>query len=143
MKNLKLVVFFGVALILLLTFQAQAQEVVETGAKTGLFSKISTWLQSQASGLIFTFVAGFLAKGGYTAIIKKIAAKGTVFFTQLGHFSGDAAALCDVVDKSIKADNTVDQNSIKEVIDAGKRVVIDTKDMTAVFTPKPAVIPAV
>ncbi len=142
MKNLKLVLLFGGTMLLLMfltPLMAGAQEIVETGAKTGLFSKIGTWLQSQASGLILTFVCGFLAKGGYTAIIKKIAAKGTVFFTQLEHFSGDAASLCDLVDKSVKADNTIDQNSISEVVAAGKTMVVDTKNFKAVFTPKPAI----
>lgn len=136
MKNLKLIICFVAGLTLLLTFQGQAQEVVQEATKTGLFSKIGDWLTSGVFGIVVTFACGFLAKGGYTAIIKKIAAKGTVFFTELSHFSGDTAKLCDIVDKSIKDDNSIDQNSIKEVIAAGKEVVVEMKDMKAVFTPK-------
>lgn len=134
MKNLKCVLFFAAILILLLPFQSQAQEAVQ--ATPGLFQKIGNWLTSGVTGIVVTFALGFLAKGGYTAIIKKIANKGTVFFTELSHFAGDTAHLCDIVDKSIKDDNTIDQNSIKEVIAAGKEVVIELKDMKAVFTPK-------
>ena len=136
MKNLRWVFFFAAAFLLMLPFLSSAQTADAVQTAPGLFAKISTWVQSQAMGVFLTFVCGFLAKGGYTAIIKKVAAKGTVFFTELSHFSGDAAALCDVVDKSIKADNTVEQDSIKEVLAAGKQVVVATKDMTAVFTPK-------
>ena len=138
MKNPKLAFFFVVGILMILSFPLLAQDASAVPAP-GLFAKISTWLQSQAAGVMLTFVCGFMAKGGYTAIVKKIAAKGAVLFTNLEHFSGDAAALCNVVDKSIKDDNSVDQNSIKEVIAAGKQVIVDTKEMTAVFTPKPAI----
>lgn len=136
MKNLKLIGFLGVALILLLTFQGQAQEVVETGAKTGLFSKIGDWIQGGAISLLIAFFGGIAAKHGWTIIAKKIAQKGTVVCKELGDFFGDTSNLLATVDKSIKDDGTIDQNSIKEVLAAGKEVIVELKDMKAVFSPK-------
>ena len=136
MKNLKLVLFFGVGMILLLTFQAQAQEIVETGQKTGLFSKIGGWIQGGAISLLVAFLGGIAAKHGWTIIAKKIAQKGAVITKEIGEFFGDTSTLLQTVDNAIKDDGTIEQNSIKEVLAVGKEVVIELKDMKAIFKPK-------
>ncbi len=136
MKNLKLILLFGGTLILLLTFQVQAQEIVETGQKTGLFSKIGGWIQGGAISLLVAFVGGIAAKHGWTIIAKKIAQKGAVITKEIGEFFGDTSTLLQTVDNAIKDDGTIEQNSIKEVLAAGKEVVIELKDMKAIFKPK-------
>ncbi len=136
MKNLKLILLFGGTLILLLTFQVQAQEIVETGQKTGLFSKIGGWIQGGAISLLVAFVGGIAAKHGWTIIAKKIAKKGAIITKEIGEFFGDTSTLLQTVDNAIKDDGTIEQNSIKEVLAAGKEVVIELKDMKAIFKPK-------
>lgn len=135
MKNLKLVLCFVAGLILLLTFQSQAQEVVETVTKSGLFAQIGDWIKGNIFSLSIGFGVG-LIPAAIRLSVKAIARKGAVFFTELSHLAGDTATLCDTVDKAIKEDASIDQNSIKEVIAAGKEVVVELKDMKAVFTPK-------
>lgn len=136
MKNLKLILLFGGTLILLLTFQAKAQEILETGQKTGLFSKIGGWIQGGAISLLVAFVGGIAAKHGWTIIAKKIAQKGAVITKEIGEFFVDTSTLLQTVDNAIKDDGTIEQNSIKEVLAAGKEVVIELKDMKAIFKPK-------
>ncbi len=135
MKNLKLVLFFGVIIILLLTFQAQAQEVV-TGEKTGLFSKIGGWIQGGAISLLVAFIGGIAAKHGWTIIAKKIAQKGAVITKEIGEFFGDTSTLLQTVDNAIKDDGTIEQNSIKEVLAAGKEVIAEGKDVIISIKPK-------
>jgi len=135
MKNFRWVLFFGAILMLLLPFQSQAQEAIQEVAKTGLFSKIGDWIKgnllSVGVGVIFGLIPSAIKQA-----IKAAARKGAVFFTELSEFAGDTATLCKTVDQSIKEDGTIDQNSIKEVIASGKEVVVELKDMKAVFIPK-------
>lgn len=136
MKNLKLVFFFGVALILLLTFQAQAQEVVETATKTGLMAKVWTWLLSQGQSVLTGIVIAFAVKKGWTLAIKHIANKGAMVTKELGELMTDSSVLLSVIDKSIKDDGTVVENSVPEMIAAGKEVVAEFKDAVISIKPK-------
>ena len=136
MKNLRWVFFFGALLVLLLPFQSQAQEVLETAAKTGLFAQIGDWVKGNVLALGVGVGFGLIPLT-IRLSIKAIARKGAVFFTELSHFAGDTATLCNVVDQAIKEDGSLpDKNSIQDVLAAGKEVVIEMKDMKAVFTPK-------
>lgn len=135
MKNLKLVFFFGVALILLLTFQSQAQEIIHEQAP-GLFERIWTWAQGGTLNLFVGFLVGFLVKGGYTALIKKAAQKGAVVTKELGDLFADSSTFFNSVDKAIKDDGSVDQSSIAGVIAAGKEVIAEGKDVIVSIKPK-------
>ena len=136
MKNLKLVAFFGVALILLLTFQAQAQEVVETSTKTGFMSRVWVWVMDQGAGMIAGMAMAFAAKKGWTLFIKKVASKGALITKELGELMSDSSVLLSLVDKSIKDDGSIDQNSVKEVLAAGKEVYVELKDVAISIKPK-------
>jgi hypothetical protein len=136
MKNLKLIFFFGTTLILLLTFQAQAQEVVETVAKTGLIAKVWTWLVSQGQGVLTGIVIAFAVKKGWTLAIKHIANKGAMITKELGELMTDSSVLLSVIDKSIKDDGSVEQNTVPEMIAAGKEVVAELKDVVISIKPK-------
>lgn len=143
MKNSKLVFFFVAGLILLLTFQAQAQEVVTQTAAPGLFGKIGTWLQSQAVWSVILFASGIASKNGWTKTIKAIAGRTTIVTRELSHVSLAVSNFSDLVDKSIEADGSVNQNSLKEAGAAMKTVVVETKEAWVTIKPKPAGAPAV
>lgn len=142
MKNFKLVLFFGVAMILLLTFQAQAQEVVETGEKTGFFQNI--WNNAKESGIwvIVMYVLGLLSKNGVTKVVKAIAGKTTIITKELSDVSLSVSNFSDLVDKAIKLDGSVDQNSLKEAAEAGKTVIVEAKEAWVTIKPKPVGTPA-
>lgn len=136
MKNSIWVLFFAGLLVLLLPFQSQAQEIVQEAAKTGFFAQIGDWVKGNALSLGVGLGFGLIPLA-IRLSIKAAARKGAVFFTELSHFAGDTAALCNVVDQAIKEDGSLpDKNSIQDVLAAGKEVVVEMKDMRAVFTPK-------
>lgn len=136
MKNLRWVLFFAGLLILLLPFQSQAQEVVQEAAKSGFFSKIGDWLISQGQGFLGGLVFAYAAKQGWTLIIKKVASKGALITKELGELMSDSSVLLSAVDKSIKDDGSIDQNSVKEVLAAGKEVYVELKDVAISIKPK-------
>ena len=130
MKNLKLVFFFALLLILLLPFQSQAQEA------TGLFGKIGNWLTGGVTGLAVVFVSGILAKHGWTQLVKSIAKKGTVITKEVGELFADSSKFLAVLDQSIQDDGTIKQNSVSEIIAAGKEVIAEGKDVIISIRPK-------
>ena len=139
MKNSKLVFFFGGTLILLMfltPLTAMCQEAAQEAARTGIFSKTGDWFKGNfltiGVGVVFGLIPMTVRQ-----TIKSFAAKGALFFTELSHLSGDISVVCDKVDQAIKADGSMpDKNSIADVIAAKKEVVIELKDMIAVFKPK-------
>jgi regulator of protease activity HflC (stomatin/prohibitin superfamily) len=135
MKNFRWVLFFGVALILLLTFQVQAQEVA-AATKTGLMAKVWVWLLSQGQGVLTGFVIAFAVKKGWTLAIKHVANKGAMITKELGELMTDSSVFLSVIDKSIKDDGTVEENTVPEMIAAGKEVVAELKDVVISIKPK-------
>lgn len=137
MKNLTRFLLFGGTLLLLMfltPLMAQCQEVAP--ASPGLFARIGDWFAGNAIQAGILIASAVLTQYGITKWIKAAARKGAVIFSKVSHAAGDIATLCNTVDQSIKDDDSIDQNSIKEVIEAGKQVVVEMKDMKAVFTPK-------
>ena len=130
MKNLKWVLFFVALLILLSPFQSQAQET------SGLLSKIGNLFGSGITGLVVVFVGGILAKHGWTQIVKSIAAKGTVITKEVGELFADSSKFFGVLDQSINDDGTIKQNSVQELINAGKEVIAEGKDVIVSIKPK-------
>ena len=92
---------------------------------------------SQGTGLIFGIVSGILAKHGWTLIIKKIAKKTAEVSVALEDFFGDVGSFAGKVDNAIKENGTIDQNSIQEVLAAGKEVIAEGKDVIISIKPKP------
>lgn len=136
MKNFKLILFFVVGLILLFTFQTMAQGGTADTSPPTIFQKALIWIQSQAAGTILAFLAGIMARKGWTLTIKAFAKKGALITKELGELMTDSSVLLAAVDKSIKDDGSIEQNSVKEVLAAGKEVVAELKDVKIVITPK-------
>ena len=130
MKNLKLVLFCAALLMLLLPFQSHAQDA------SGLLSKIGNWFGSGITGLVVVFVGGILAKHGWTQMLKSIAAKGSVITKEVGELFSDSSNFFSVLDQSINDDGTIKQNSVQELINAGKEVIAEGKDVIVSIKPK-------
>ena len=135
MKNLIRFLFFASLLLLMLPFQSQAQEILAQPS-TGLFSKIGAWIQGNAIGLGVVFVFGFLAKHGWSLIIKKFASKGAVVTKEIGELFTDSSNFLNTLDKAIKDDGTIEQNSVKELLESGKHVIAEGRDVIISIKPK-------
>lgn len=136
MKNSIWLLFLGVILILLLPFQSQAQEAIQEAAKTGLFTKIGEWFKNQATGIGFGLLMTYLGSKGYLAVIKKIANKGATITKEVGELFADSSIFLAKLDTAIKDDGTIQQNSVQELIAAGKDVIAEGKDVIISIKPK-------
>lgn len=144
MKNSTLRSFFVemlpiLILLLMIPFIGFTQEIqVQTFA--GLFGNIGSWVQDSFSGtlekVIGGFIAGWLMKHGWTLAIKAFARKGAVVMKELGEFCGDSSTFLTVLDQAIKEDGSIKQNSVQEVLSAGKEVIGELKDVTISIKPK-------
>ena len=112
-----------------------------------IFDSISEWASANLTGAIIatvvSFLGGFLAKHGVTKTLDSISKRGKVITKKIGMglIEGGETFLAgshffEKVDEMIKDDYTIDQNSMKEAIKAGKEVYIEGKDVIAIFKPK-------
>jgi hypothetical protein len=139
MKNSKLIFFFAVGLIMIFSFPLLAQDASAVPTP-GLFAKISAWVQSQAVWSVILFICGIASKNGWTKIVKAIAGKTTIITRELSHVSLAVSNFSELVDKSIKEDGSVDQNSLKDAVTAGKTVIVESKEAWITIKPKPVLI---
>jgi hypothetical protein len=98
--------------------------------------KVWAWLVSQGQGVLTGIVIAFAVKKGWTLAIKHIANKGAMITKELGELMTDSSVLLSVIDKSIKDDGSVEQNTVPEMIAAGKEVVAELKDVVISIKPK-------
>lgn len=159
MRNLLLILFFALTLSLTSSYQTQAQTEPQTvvqetsqtitdqanhseAPKLTFFEKIGktvsdTWGKAKEGSLwwIIGIACGFLSKNGAMKFINMVAGKTTIY-TEVGiNVLSSVHNFSELVDKSIKDDYTVDQNSLKEAWDAGKTVVVKLKEGTATLKP--------
>lgn len=129
----KLVRLLSLLVILLLPLAVLAQS--GTDAPTGIFSKIGEWF---SNGWLYTAIGVLLALIPYaiTLGVKKFAHNATPIFKEVGEFFTDLSSLSSAIDNAIKDDGKIEQNSIKEVLDAGKEVIAEGKDVIISIKPK-------
>ena len=133
MKNSRLVLFFAALLIALPTMAT----LTDPGAASpGIFQKIGDWLQGGAVGMAVVFLFGLMAKQGWSLLIKKIANKGAAITKEVGELFSDSSVFLATLDTAIKDDGTIEQNSVKELISAGKEVIAEGKDVIISIKPK-------
>jgi len=135
MKNSIRLFCFAALFVLLLPLASHAQEV-SPGIFGGFFAKAYSWLLDQGTGFLAGIVFTFAAKKGWTIIIKRVASRGALITKELGELMNDSSVLLSAVDKSIKEDGSIDQNSVKEVLAAGKEVYVELKDVVVSIKPK-------
>jgi len=153
MKNLILVTFLS--LILTLSIQAFSQTSTEQPATTehvtttppvqslSFFGNIWDSIKTSGIWVVITFICGILSKNGVTKIVKAVAGKTTIVTHELSDVSMAVSNFSDLIDKAIKDDGSVDENSLKQAANAGKTVIAETKDAWVTIKPKPTGIPAV
>ncbi len=133
MKNSKLIFFFvGILLILPVCLIAQ-DEVVQT---PGLFAKLTDWIKGGAMQIIAGAVSALLARYGVTLIIKKIAQNLIAPTQEIGEFFLGGSDFFKKLDKSIKADGSFNGDSLQELIESGKTVIAEAKDVIISIKPK-------
>ena len=106
-----------------------------------IFTKIGDWLSEQANavivGLALSFISGLFVKKGWSVMLDKFSQKAKVITKELGETFMAGSVFFEKVDQSIHDDGSIDQNSLKEALAAGKEVYIEGKDVIASFKPKP------
>jgi len=153
MRSLILIFFLSMTLGMTSSYQVQAQ-VTETTVQTELnadqiltdqpvqkvsfFKKIINSIKKDGLSILIGLIGGIFAKNGITKYIKKIAGITTIVTKELSDVSLSVHNFSELVDKSIKEDGSVDQNSIKEAFQAGKEVVVEFKEGIATLKPKKA-----
>lgn len=153
MKNLILALFFGLMISLTSNYRVIAQEptqitVSDSGEtlsqpqqleKQGFFARIWDTLKGKATDgitvFIFGIIAGIFTKHGWTLIIKRIANKGKVVLKEFGEFSTAGSNFLDTLDNKIRDDGTLEENSVKDLMQAGKPLIAEGKDF--IFSIKP------
>lgn len=117
-----------------------SQEDNLPGKKSGFFAniwdKVKGTAKEGATSLLFGFFAGIFAKHGWTLILKRIANRGKVILKEIGEFASSGSNFLDILDNKIRDDGTLAENSIKDLIDAGKPLIAEGKDVIISIHPK-------
>jgi len=149
MKNLILIFLLAQLLILPLglaiasqTAQSATEANYETTnqptvEKTGFFKRI--WNTAKENGLEIgiSFVVGLFAKNGITKTIKMFSGKAAVILKETGETFIGGSNFFRTVEAAIKDDGTYKENSIADVIAAGKEVIAEANDVIISIKPKP------
>lgn len=134
MKTSKWILCLGGTLILLLPLMVMAQSG-GAAPNPGLLEKIGSWLQNNfliaGGGLLLGLVPSLWKLG-----VKKFAHSAAPVCKEVSEFFSDLATLSSAVDNAIKEDGKIEQNSIAEVIAAGKEVIAEGKDVIISIKPK-------
>ena len=104
--------------------------------ETLIILTIGTWLKGKGLIIGLTFVFGILASKGLTIGIKKFASKGASISKELGEFFGEGSEFLQSVDKAIREDGSLNQNSIQEVLKEGRDVIAEGRDVVMIIKPK-------
>lgn len=148
MKTLILALFFAQILILpagLVIASTTAQGSVETNyeisadqkpEKQGFFDRLMGKVKEGAVSIGIGLIVGLFAKKGWTLAIKKISGKASIVTKEIGEMFIGGSNFFNVLDKSIKSDGKLEENSIKELLAAGKVVVAEASDVIISIKPK-------
>lgn len=107
-----------------------------TVEKEGFFGRLWNSAIENALELAVSFVVGIFAKHGWTQWIKKIASRGTVITKELSEFLAATSDGLDVINKSIKTDGKLQENSLNEILASKKRFVAELNDVIVSIKPK-------
>jgi len=105
--------------------------------KQGFFTRLVGKVKDGAYGLGIAFIFGIFAKHGWTLTIKKFAKAGKYITKEVGEAFLESSNFLEVLDNAIRDDGKLKENSARELIDAGKRVVAEGKDVVVIIKKKP------
>jgi hypothetical protein len=165
MKNLIFLFCFG--LMLSLTFNCQAQTtkaikdttviqassgeipnptpIIVTTPPTpnkGFFTKILDGIKGDGWKVAVGLLFGLFVPKVWTLLIKKITGKGAVILNNVGEFFVADGSLLSAINGAIKDDGTLKENSIADVMSAGKEVIAKAGDVIISIKPNPTSAPA-
>lgn len=132
MKTLILVLFLST----ILSVTASAQTFDSEPEKQSFISSIIDKVKEGAVSIGIGLVIGLFAKNGWTLLIKKMAGKASAITKEIGETFIGGSNFFKVLEKSIKNDGNLEENSIKEILAAGKEVVAEANDVIISIRPK-------
>lgn len=114
----------------------KAQTETMTANKPTIKEKAVSWATTTGYVVGLSFVFGLFAKKGWSLIIKRFAGKGHIVSREIGEFFLEGSDFLKLLNGSIKEDGKLKENSAKELIQAGKEVIAEAKDVIVVIKPK-------
>jgi hypothetical protein len=104
----------------------------------GIFAGVGAWLKGVGLSVVGAFIFGVIFKNGWSMAIKKFSKRGAVIAKEIGETFIVSSKFLNHLDNSIKEDGRFKENSTKELLQAGKEVVAEAKDVIVVIKPKKA-----
>lgn len=98
------------------------------------FENISDWATGGAIVVVAGMIATFFRKRGIN--LKSIFKKASVITKEIGEALLESSEALSKADEAFKADGHLKENSVKEVIEAGKEAILEWKDVIMVIKPK-------
>jgi len=145
MKSLIFLLFLSLTLLGSVSAQQsmpvpdQTEQVTQTQTKQSFFEKVKDKVKDGAINIGIGLIVGLFAKNGWTLLIKKIAGKASVITKEIGETFIGGSNFFRVLEHSIRSDGKLEENSIKEVLAAGKEVIAEANDVIISIKPKLAV----
>lgn len=81
-------------------------------------------------------VVTILRKKGYISTVKIFSKRAAQITKEVGEFLLDTSTVFNKVDEAIRDDGTLIENSVKDVIAAGKEAIAEFEDVIVVIKPK-------
>jgi len=103
-----------------------------------ILADVKTWVSGISLLGVISVAWLFIRKKGWALIIDKYSKKGTIIFKEVGEFFFSLSDLSKKIDQSIKDNGSLNENSLKEAITAGKVVRAELDDVIIVIRPKAA-----
>ena len=104
--------------------------------KPSIKEKAVSWATTTGYVVGISFVFGLFAKKGWSLTIKRLAGKGHIVSKEIGELFLEGSDFLKLLNGSIKEDGKLKENSAKELIQAGKEVIAEAKDVIVVIKPK-------
>ena len=113
--------------------ETTSQPTVE---KKGFFNRLWNSAKENAVELAVSFVVGIFAKHGWTQVIKKIASRGTIITKELSEFLAATSDGLATIDKAIRTDGKLEEDSLSEILASKKKFVAELNDVIVSIKPK-------
>jgi len=116
--------------------QTDEQVNVQPVEAKGFFGRIFDKLKGNSIELLLTFITGIFAKHGWTQAIKKFASRATVITKELSELLSATSNGLKTIDDNIKTDGRLKENSLEEILEAKKKLVVELNDVILSIKPK-------
>lgn len=97
---------------------------------------VSEWAAGGTAVVVAGVIVAYLRKKGMIWVTKRFAQKATVVLKQIGEACFETADVFGEMDKAIKEDGHLIENSVKDIIREGKEAIVEWKDVIISIKPK-------